>query len=246
MREFRQPNIAQNEVYVWDLRLDSISVSDLYSFLSADECRRANDFKFAIDRDRFITCRGLLRVLLSSSLNVAPETLSFVYNPWGKPYLNDVPLYFNVSHSSDRALIAIASEREIGVDIEQIRPEVEAEEIANRFFSTEERNALHNLPSEALERAFFGCWTRKESYVKARGDGLSLQLNEFAVSVDPDEPAALLRAPGDSAETLRWRILDLDAPEGFAAALTVQGHDWRLVKKRSHQEMPRSSVLTAI
>jgi 4'-phosphopantetheinyl transferase len=121
------------------------------------------------------------------------------------------------------ALIAVASGRTIGVDLERVRSDLAADEIARRFFSASERAALDSFPSELKSEAFFRCWTRKEAFIKAIGEGLSYPLDAFDVTLGPDEPARVLRVGDDPAEAARWTIHDLKVPSGFAAALAASG-----------------------
>jgi 4'-phosphopantetheinyl transferase len=116
----------------------------------------------------------------------------------------------------------------VGIDIERIRSDLEVGEIADRFFSRREVAMLQTLPTEEQRQAFFRCWTRKEAYIKARGEGLSLPLDEFDVSLAPGEPAAILGTRPDSSEASRWSLQELAPAPGYVAALAVEGHGWRL------------------
>ena len=135
---------------------------------------------------------------------------------------------FNLSHSHGKALYAISRGREVGVDLEFIRCDLEAEQIAERFFSHSEIETLRALPPSLRKYAFFLCWTRKEAYIKARGEGLSMSLDQFDVSLTPGKPAALLRTNPDSDEALRWSLRDLKPASGYAAALAIRGSDFTL------------------
>jgi 4'-phosphopantetheinyl transferase len=204
----------------------------MLSVLSADEHERAERFRFRKDREHFIAARGLLRILLGRYLDLPPRQLSFSYSPYGKPQLAGVSggaaLRFNVSHSHGIALYAVALGREIGVDVEYIRREVVGESIAEHFFSAREVASLRALPAEMQPQAFFNCWTRKEAFIKAIGEGLSFPLDEFDVSLVPDEPAALLNTRNGPLEAARWSLQALPVDEGYVAALAVEGHEWRL------------------
>jgi 4'-phosphopantetheinyl transferase len=213
------------EVHVWCARLDG---TEYRGILSPDELARAARYRFDRDRLRFIWFRGLLRTILGRQLERPPESIRFALAPGGKPYVPDSWLRFNVSDSQEYALIAVACDRELGVDIEFIRPDVARSGIAERFFSPGECAALHALAPPERVGAFFNCWTRKEAYLKARGCGLALPLARFEVSVAPHQPPALLRAPEGAEEVARWKIQDLDVPPGFAAALAAEGHDWEI------------------
>ena len=222
------------EVHVWQAGLDRppAQVHTLLHTLSTDERARAERFHFRRDREHFIVARGLLRAILGRYLNREPGRLQFRYSPYGKPALaqdsGGTGLCFNVSHSHGLALYAVTRGREVGVDVEHIRPTPHLEQIAERFFSHREVSALLSLPQDLRAVAFFLCWTRKEAYIKAKGEGLSLPLDRFDVSLIPGEPAALLGTRGDPREAYRWSLRELTPAPGYAAALAVEGHGWRL------------------
>jgi 4'-phosphopantetheinyl transferase len=226
------------EVHVWDASLTQPAhvVESLRRSLSPDELRRAEAFRFELHRERFIVGRGLLRNLLGGYLAADPRELRFTYTKFGKPGLSEphaaAALRFNFSSSHEEALCCFASGREVGVDIEHLRPDVECEELAERFFSTSEREALLRLPPGDRRAAFFNCWTRKEAFIKAVGEGLSFPLDRFDVSLAPGEPASLLSVMGDAEKAARWSLKELAAPEGYAAALVVEGHGWTLRRWR--------------
>ena len=229
-----RPALAACEAHVWRVRLDEPPrrVVRLLSVLSQEERERAKRFRFPKDRNHFIVARAVLRTILALYLNREPGELRFGYSPYGKPYLmreqNKYGLHFNLSHSHGLALLAVASQRKIGVDVERIRSDVADEPIAEQFFSPQEVARLRSLPVALQAEAFFNCWTRKEAYLKARGVGLSLPLYQFDVSLAPGEPAALLETRIDAEEASRWSLRELLPGPGFAAALAVEGHDWRL------------------
>lgn len=229
-----RPALPGDEVHVWGARLDAppAVVRRLLLTLAPDERGRAGRFHFKRDGDRFVVARGLLRAVLGGYLNVGPEALRFEYGARGKPSLaaeHDADgLRFNLSHSGGVALFAVARGREVGVDVERVSPRVECENIAGRFFSPREVAGLLALPPPRREAAFFDCWTRKEAYIKARGEGLSLPLDAFDVSLAPGEPAALLANRLDPAEVSRWSLRGLAPWPGFAAAVAAEGRGWRL------------------
>ncbi|HJQ31620.1 MAG TPA: 4'-phosphopantetheinyl transferase superfamily protein [Pyrinomonadaceae bacterium] len=229
-----RPALPGEEVHVWRALLDApeVRVRRLLELLAPDERERAARFHFERDRRRFTVARGLLRGILGGYLNSAPEALRFVYGAQGKPALvaeqNPGGLRFNVSHSEGVALFAFARGREVGVDVERVSSRVSCEEIAGRFFSPGEVARLRALPAELREAAFFDCWTRKEAYIKARGEGLSLPLDGFDVSLGPGEPTALLANRLDPAEVARWSLRALAPWPGVAAAVVAEGRGWRL------------------
>ena len=226
--------LPNNAVHVWRASLD-VSASELRAFedtLTADERARAKRFYFRKHRAHFIAGRGLLRNILSRYLDRESNQLRFCYNAYGKPALTEETgaegLCFNLSHSHEMALYAVTRGREIGVDIEYFRPDVEAEKLAERFFSPREAAVLRALPEHLRKEGFFNCWTRKEAYIKAEGQGMSIPLSTFDVSLTPGEPAALLHTQNQPQETSRWSLQALKPTPSYAAALAVKGHDWEL------------------
>lgn len=224
--------LGHTEVHLWRARLDDQLADSLKLLLSAEETARANRFHFTKDRNHFIVARGLLRKLLAAYLGLASsDDLTFSYGEKGKPFLAENQrgsVNFNLAHSNGLALYAFSHDRELGVDLEFVKDELADEQIAKRFFSTAEVEALQRVPADLKTQAFFNCWTRKEAYIKARGEGLSLPLDEFDVSLLPGEAAALLRNHKEPDEVSRWTMRSVSVPEGYVAALVVEGHDWRL------------------
>ena len=216
------------DVYSASLEVDSTRLELLYATLSAEERERAGRFRFAEHRRHYIACRGMLREVLASYLDVFPSQVKFEYNEYGKPTLRGTDVRFNVSHSAGRAMFAVTRGREVGVDVEFVDERFVQEQIPERFFSPREVETLRSLPADQQTDAFFRCWTRKEAYIKARGLGLALALDSFDVSLRPDVPAELLGGAGD------WSLREIPAPEGFQAAVVSEGWDWRV----SMREMP--------
>lgn len=236
----KNPRLATDEVHVWraSLRAPQRRVARLYATLSADEQERADHFRFVQDQQRFIVARGLLRAVLGLYLGVEAAAVRFAYNPHGKPELEaaevggagvrQAHLQFNLAHSEDLLLCAISSGRRVGIDVERIRPGFADGTLAETFFAPGEVAVLRALPRKDQEQAFFACWTRKEAYLKARGEGLIMPLDAFEVSLRPGEPAALLQAAPDPAEVTRWSLCELDLGPAYAATLAVEGQGWRL------------------
>jgi 4'-phosphopantetheinyl transferase len=215
-------SLATGEVHVWRLELDQPEsvLTEFRQTLEADELERASRFHFEKHRRHFVAGRGGLRYVLSRYLDVKPKEFRFSYGLFGKPALVGEGLRFNMSHSHDVAFFAVAADRELGVDVEHIRADFATEDIARRFFSRLEVAAFNALRQEEQVAAFFRCWTRKEAYIKAIGRGLSEPLDAFDVTLAPREAAALLRAEGQ--DVSRWEMFDIDAGEGYAAALLVE------------------------
>jgi len=222
-------DLRPNEVQVWGADLDAFASREgaTGGFLSNDERDRASRFHFERDRRRFIAGRHILRLLLSAYLDLEPGNLSFRYSAHGKPELENVRmvsrLAFNVSHSGPVALFAFVRDHKVGVDVEQLRTDIATSEIAEQFFSQSEQASLKELPKNLQHQAFFACWTRKEAFVKAKGEGLSLPLHQFDVSLTPAKPAEILGTRPDTEERHRWSLWSLDLGPGHAAALAVEG-----------------------
>ena len=216
--------LAGADVHVWRVALDPPAdvVAALASTLSDDERDRAARFHFDRDRIAFTVARGALRTLAGRYLATPPARLAFGYRERGKPYLTaPVGLRFNVSHSGQRALLCFARDREVGVDIELRRELSDLLALARTAFSPAEYAALCRLPQTAHTDAFFACWSRKEAFIKATGEGVA-QLAAFDVNLAPGEPAQLLRVDGEPPGEPRWSIHDLPAIPDYAAALVVE------------------------
>ncbi len=209
---------------MWHARLarEETILGQLESTLSPEEKARADRFHFVNDRNRFVVARGLLRELLGGYLQQAPAGLEFSYGQHGKPSLAggnaSSGLRFNLSHSSGLVVYAIARERNLGIDVEHVRPESAGEDIAQRYFSAREVNDLRTLPPEARVEGFFHCWTRKEAYLKATGMGLQIPLDSFSVSLLPEKPSQFLGGVES-----RWHMAAYHPAEGYVAAVVYDG-----------------------
>lgn len=226
--------LQENEVQLWRADLDALAAheSRWQQILSDDEQKRAARFHFAKDRQHFAAARAILRMILAGYLKVDPVEIEFRYSQKEKPHLADryqpSGIQFNVSHSGGVALYAFARQIELGVDVECIGRDIEAESIARRFFSDSEQQQLLTLPAAKRVEAFFRCWTRKEAYIKATGDGLSLPLAQFDVSLQPNDKDALLATRPDDTEAKRWLLREVPAGPGYVAALCAQNRVWKL------------------
>jgi 4'-phosphopantetheinyl transferase len=221
------PRLDGDGVHIWYLGLRDPNERDTALFresLSAGELERASRFRFEKHRAQFVLTRGTLRSLLGHYLGASPREISFHYSKHDKPSLAEAAnlrnIHFNVSHTEGMAIFGFTLGRRIGVDIENLRTDFHAEEIAERFFAVTERSALREIPPAARYEAFFRIWTRKEAYIKALGEGLSHPLHQFDVSLD--EAAALLATRPDSLEAERWHLENLSIAPGFIAAAAVE------------------------
>ncbi|MBL8164258.1 MAG: 4'-phosphopantetheinyl transferase superfamily protein [Anaerolineae bacterium] len=229
-QEWQRPpavlSLEANEIHCWVAPLDQppTILETLAQCLSADERERAAGFYFERHRAQYVAARGILRHLLAYYTRQKPVELRFSYAENGKPALrgND-EVRFNLSHSGDLVLYAFAHCREVGVDLEEVRPLSDLDSLAERSFSPIEVAALHTLPPHQRLSSFFACWARKEAFIKALGNGLSYPLDQFDVSFLPGETTRLLRVLGDPAAPARWQMDALDPAEGYAAALVSDG-----------------------
>lgn len=222
------PRLTRQDVHVWraSLSSDPQVFQELESTLSGDERERAQRFIFERDRNSFTVARGILRHLLGQYLKCQPQTIEFSYDSNGKPELagspSALPIRFNLSHSHGVALFAVTLERRVGIDLELVRTEAAGKEIAARYFSAQEANDLRGLPTEQQAEGFFLCWTRKEAYVKAKGNGLQIPLNSFHVSLSPGQPATL-SADDAALWSIESFVPEHGEPRTYVAALVVEG-----------------------
>jgi 4'-phosphopantetheinyl transferase len=217
-------HLGPDEVHSWCVPLDG-PPAKLSATLADDERCRSARFRFERDRQRFMVARGALRDVLGRYLGIEPGQVRFRYNPFGRPELSPElgsRLKFNLSHSADLALIGIAARADIGVDLEYVRPEPDYVEIARHFFSEAEVDCLNSLPSHLQAPAFFSCWTKKEAYVKACGDGLAIPLSSFAVPLTTDPELTPVDLHG------AWSLYGLQPAPGYVGALAIEGSGWRL------------------
>ena len=213
------------EVVVARLADSGESLRASAALLSELERQRANRFIFERDRRRFIIRRSRLRQLLAARLDVRPESVDFVHGPHGKPALAPrlagSGVCFNMSGSQDLAVYAFSRGRQIGVDVEAIRAVREADDIAERFFSARESEAYQALSPRDRPLGFINCWTRKEAFVKALGEGLSYPCDAFDVALAPGEPPTILRVGNARENQHGWRVNSFSPAPGFVAAIVV-------------------------
>jgi 4'-phosphopantetheinyl transferase len=220
--------IKPNEVHIWQARTDlpEQDLTFLASILSDDEKNRAARFHFHHHQSRFIAAHGWLRIILEKYLNSAPDSLKLLNSAKGKPYLertiNNAKLHFSLSHSNDAALIGIALDRRIGVDIEHIRPLANMESIAGRYFSENEMVEIQNAPENVRTQVFFQYWTMKEAYLKATGTGL-LGLQDMPVAQDQIDIYSQTAIVIDASDK-PWSIRPLHPTHGYSAAVAVDGN----------------------
>lgn len=221
--------LNDNDVEVWvvDLLASRERLEYAFQLLSVDERRRAEQFRFPLHRDRFAMARANLRRILASYLQIQPTQLAFGYSEYGKSRLvaPQTDIRFNASRSHERALVACSRGREIGVDNEKMRRDLDVDDLAQRFFSAEENERLRAVPPDFRHLAFLRCWTCKEAFVKAVGRGLSLDLDKFDVSVTLANRAAVFSADTVGFTVNGWSLITFGrtAVEGHLSALVTRG-----------------------
>jgi 4'-phosphopantetheinyl transferase len=232
-------SLSNDDTHVWRAWLDRspAETGTFHALLSADEQERAARFHFEHDRRRFIVARGLLRTILARYLACEAQEVRFDYGDNGKPFLHphhdNAGLQFNLAHSHQMALYAIALQRAVGVDVEYKRRLTDGGKIAHRFFSPDEAKLVVDAAPGEQQQAFFQIWTRKEAYIKAIGLGLAQPLAEFEVAQPQVGPLSFVHLVKRPEAEDRWRIVDLDPHPEYAAALVVEGEQYRLSRWRA-------------
>ena len=219
------PTLSERDVHVWTLRTpvaDGVALK-FEAVLSPDERDRAARLRFDPLRRSFVVARGALRSLLGRYLGLHPGSIHFNYGTKGKPALPfPAPIDFNTTHSGDLTAFAFIVGCQIGIDLELIRPLSEMKEIVDRFFCPNEASEILSLESSERQRAFFCCWTRKEAYVKAIGDGLSAPLADFRVTVQPDKPPHIIHVAHDTTAGKLWTLHNLSLAPDYAGAIAYR------------------------
>jgi 4'-phosphopantetheinyl transferase len=224
--------LPPDSVQVWTIFVDQFAPhrATFEATLSPDEQQRAARFVVDEPRLRFIIARSALRTILAGYLDVASEVVQFAYGERGKPSLPESDLRFNLSHSDNIIVIAVTQNHDIGVDVEHIHHIPEMSIMARDNFSLNEQETLFKLPEQERERAFFRCWTRKEAYIKATGDGFSMPLRDFDVTLTQDETPRILRASGD--DPARWSLVHLEPDADYVGAICIEGRDFTVIHRQ--------------
>jgi len=202
--------LPPHEIHVWrvPLNIAPSQYRTLWSILAFDEQQRANRLTCPSHRAAFVATRSCLRLVLSRYLPIQPGDFVFELLPKGKPYLSHLShphgLTFNVTHSEKLALVAVSLNRRVGVDVEYHREGLDYQALMQRIGSVQEIRSFRSLSPAQQEAGFFACWTRKEAFVKAIGQGLSFSLKKVTVSVQPDRPASLLQIDGTAGHLSDW------------------------------------------
>lgn len=221
------PPLLSTGTQLWRLNLDSQET--LSSLLSANEQARIARYRFPRDRARHALARGRLRQILGSYLDAPPESLAFGYAEKGKPFLREYPtLKFNLSHAGKWGLLGVCRNREIGVDVEPVDRSFSVTGLVSRFFSAVEIPVILGAPEAEQHSAFFRAWTRKEAIIKAHGDGLSLPLEQFGVSIKLEEEVRLLHLDWSPQQCDEWQLASFTVAPEVPGAVAMRGALGRL------------------
>ncbi len=223
-----RPSIGLEQIHIWRVDLAPAGGLDrLRGVLSAEECERADRFRSERHRRRFIVAHAALRLVLGQYLDSDPRHLVFQAGPYGKPHLahpaSDPQLYFNLSHSADLGLVLLARERQVGVDVERIRPVQSLRRLTIRYFAPQEQRAILAAPPGEQVRLFFHCWTQKEAVLKAIGTGLIFPLDQVCLALEAGGSSRLVSIRGDRAEAQRWWLASFEPAGGYLAAAASRG-----------------------
>ena len=227
--------LLSDEIHVWRASLDLApqSLEELETVLSEDEKLRANRFRFAKHKRRFIAARGILRQLLAGYLQSSPGEINFTYNPQGKPQLassfKNIDLQFNISHSEDLALYSFNYEQQIGIDLEYLRENVDYENIAKRFFCETEFQLITSCISEQRQQRFYQLWTAKEAYLKAIGKGLGGGLETSEIKLNQEENICFHSIENKEETASNWSLYNFIPESNFVATIALSGKKKKLI-----------------
>jgi 4'-phosphopantetheinyl transferase len=215
-------SLNPDEVHVWifDLTHQQISTTYLIQFLSQEEQRKANSYKFDGDKQLFLARRGILRKLIARYIGLDEADIRYSENPYGKIFIPGHRLNFNISHSQKKIALAFTLNKDIGVDIEQVRPLPDFPQLVDRWVSKKEKDGLLQLPIASQLEAFFHVWTQKEAFIKTEGKGLVDSLQDFSVSVDPTKPAKLIENKNSNSNI--WKIESFIPEPNWRVAVCIK------------------------
>ncbi|WP_372366097.1 4'-phosphopantetheinyl transferase superfamily protein [Candidatus Uabimicrobium sp. HlEnr_7] len=213
-------SLGENHTHIWyiSLQAEKDELNYFSQLLNDEELKKAARFHFEKHRVHFIIARAVMRILLGKYLEKSPCKINFIYGEHGKPYIEKNPIFFNISHSGDKALLAVNKTHEVGIDIELMRDNVSCEQIATRYFSQTEVLELAQTPLSQKKTAFFRGWSRKEAYIKGLGDGLTMPLADFYVPLMATENLAITH----NSNSRSWGLWHLDVGDDYAGAVVLQ------------------------
>lgn len=233
------PYLSGNMLHIWKimLPLDEDLLSRLQSHLSNDEIQRLNNIIVDLDKKKFIAARGILRELIGSYLTIAPHKIQFSQNPYGKPYLAENLLTFNVSHSHDCIIFGFTHDDPLGVDIEYCKVDFDLLSVAQDFCTNNELQKLLSLTEEERSLGFYRCWTRKEAVLKAIGLGLYFPLKALEVSLLSTEAISIINLEEKLSNNTRWNLMEINPAQNYIGAIAstkkfdnIFQWDWNLLR----------------
>jgi len=222
-----------NTVYLWLINIDNEieNMDHLRQLLSIEEMDRANRFVFEKDKQRYIVTHSILRLIISKIISLEPLSIRFTVKKRDKPCLNHPEhqdIHFNLSHSGKYIIIALALKTELGIDIEFINPVLDRDQMVLSFCSKQEIDTYHQLPVDLKIKAFYTCWSRKEAFIKAIGEGLYFPLNDFSASID-SRTKPELTFHGKVPFHQNWTILDIPLDDkDYVSALVFEGSGYQV------------------
>jgi 4'-phosphopantetheinyl transferase len=242
--------VAPRSVHVWafNLKATAACLEQCRHTLCGIERARADRFVHVRSRDDFVVAHGVLRCLLGRYTGRQARELRFASGPNGKPALDAADsdgraLSFNMTHSHGRALIAVSDGREVGIDLERIKPDVKGLAIARRYFASGELEAIEVEPAPLQPGAFFRYWVAKEALLKGQGVGLRFPIDEFEVQFDEHGLSARIRIRKPSRLSADWTVQMLPVEAGWAGALAVRGSHWTLRLENAHDAPERGAAM---
>ncbi|WP_052143796.1 4'-phosphopantetheinyl transferase family protein [Wocania ichthyoenteri] len=218
--------LTSNLAHLWQVNFSQQlnNISFFLSLLSVSEKEKASRFRFKKDENQFIISRGVLRILSAQYLNICAKKIVFEYGEYGKPEFDfNSNLKFNISHSGDMAVLAFVLNYDIGADIEKIKDNFDVLDIASNYFSKAEIDTLKKLPKEKHVNSFYRCWTRKESFIKAKSLGLTFPLDSFSVCINSGKKTELLETKWDEAEKNTWKLFTFSPHQNYIGAVSIKG-----------------------
>jgi 4'-phosphopantetheinyl transferase len=229
MKPHRREHLAGHMI-VWIAQVSKArdSLFFLEPCLDLRDRERAARFRFPEDRARFVLGRGLLRKCLGHYLQQAPGTIELALTDLGRPILpQDETIQFSISHTHDLVAVALTARARIGIDLEYRQSHWDLPELAKRIFSEEDLRLFQALPGNEAPTAFFRAWTRKEAYLKARGEGIAEGLRQISVSLGPETTGSIKDARDESAAQT-WRLTALPVPADYMGSLACDDAGKRL------------------
>jgi 4'-phosphopantetheinyl transferase len=225
--------LCEDEIHIYRSTLEKppAEVKQLEKILSPDEIEKAYKFKFETDRNNYIVGRAFLRNILNKYLEIDASKINFSYAEKGKPFIKDSIVKFNLAHSKSYVVYAFTLEKEVGIDLEYLKEMPDAREIAKGFFSKDETHELDKVSEKNLELAFFNCWTRKEAFIKAVGEGLSYPLADFTVTLIPGDEPEIIWIKKNPEEINDWSMINIEVKENYISSLAIKSKGVRIIYK---------------